>query len=93
MALSPEAEALSVSTPYLVSSVDINSLLLAALGRRLINDRMRTECVNETDAYRKAEKFLEHVQRATNADKRNFHIFLEILKETGQTVIESHLNG
>ena len=88
-----EQEALKNSFSYLVNSIDTAALLPAALSRNLITDRQRTECYNEADPYKKAETFVGYLQRAVNADYDNFHIFVQILKETGQTKIASCLRG
>ena len=89
-----EPEALNHSFSYLVNSIDTAALLPDALSRNLITDRQRTECCNETDSvYQRAEKFLSYLQRAVNADYTNFHIFVQILKETGQAQIASRLRG
>ena len=78
---------------YLVSSVDTPALLPAALSANLITDRQRTECVNESDHYKKTETFLGHIQRAVNGDYQNFYTFLDILEKTSQQRIVSRLRG
>ena len=90
---SAEAEALKRSFTYLVNSIDTAALLSAALSRNLITDHQRMECYNEANPYKKAETFIYYLQRAVNADYDNFHTFVQVLKETGQTKIASHLHG
>ena len=88
-----EPEALKHSFSYLVNSIDAAILLPAALSRNLITDRQRSECASETDPYKKAETFVACLQRAINGDYENFYTFVQILKETGQAHIASHLRG
>ena len=88
-----EPEALEHCFSYLVNSIDADALLPAALSRNLITVHQRTECRNETDKYKKAEMFLGHLQRAVNADGSNYHTFVQILNQTGQAQIASHLRG
>ena len=88
-----EPVALKRSFSYLVSSIDTAALLPAALSRNLITDRQRVECYNEADSYKKAETFVGYLQRAVNTDYINFHIFVQILQETGQGKIASRLRG
>ena len=88
-----EPEALKHLFSYLVNSIDTAALLPAALSKNLITDRQRTECSNETDPYKKAEKFLGHLQRAVNADYENYYTIIQILKETSQAQIASRLRG
>ena len=88
-----EWEALKHLFSYLVNSIDTAALLPAALSKNLITDRQREECSNETDSYKKAEKFLGYLQRAVNADYDNYYIFVQILKKTGQERIASRLRG
>ena len=90
-----EPEALKHSFSYLVNSIDTAALLPAALSRNLITDRQRTECSNETHSvYQRAETFFSYLQRAVNTgDYYKFHTFVQILQETGQAQIASHLRG
>ena len=89
---SVESEALKVSS-YLADSIDIDSLLPAALNRQLITDCQREECASEPNLSRKAEKFLYHLERAVNGDSNKYHTFVQVLKETGQASIASRLHG
>ena len=91
--MAAEPEALRHLFSYLVNSIDTAALLPAALSRDLITDRQREECSNETDSYKKAETFLGYLQRAVNAENENYHIFILILKKTGQAQIASRLRG
>ena len=93
MASPAEPEALKHSFSYLVNSIDTAALLSAALSKNVITDRQRTECYNETDPYKKAETFVGYLQRAVNADYDNYYTIIQILKETGQAQIASHLRG
>ena len=86
-----ESEALKHSFQYLIDSIDTDALLPAALSIDLITDRQRTECANESNPYKKAETFLGHVQRAVNGNPHNFNDFLDILQNTYQQQIASHL--
>ena len=86
-----EQETLKLKYSYLVNSIDTTALLPLALSRQLITERQRVECFSEPDLYQKAEKFLGHVQRAVNGDSKKFHIFVQLLNESGQENIASHL--
>ena len=86
-----EQETLKLKFSYLVNSIDAAALLPAALSRQLITERQRVECFSEPDPYKKAEKFLGHLQRAVNGDSENFHIFVQLLNESGQAKIASRL--
>ena len=88
-----ESEALNQAFSYLRNSIDADALLPAALSRELITEGQRSECANEPDPYKKAEKFLSHVQRAVNGDRENFHTFVQILHETRQDKIAWQLHG
>ena len=88
-----EPEALKHSFSYLVNGIDTAALLPAALSKNLITDRLRSECYNEADPYKKAETFVGYLQRAVNADCYKFYTFLQILQETSQTHIASRLRG
>ena len=91
--MATESEALKIAFYYLVNSININSLLPAALSKGLIDDRLRTECESEPDAYKKSEKFLGQLQRTVNGDASRFHTFVEILEDTSQSNIASRLRG
>ena len=86
-----EQKTLKLMFSYLVNSIDTDSLLPAALSRELITERQRLECFSEPDPNKKAEKFLGHLQRAVNGGSENFHIFVQILDESGQESIASRL--
>ena len=86
-----ELETLKLMFSYLTNSIDAAALLSAALSRQLITERQRVECFSEPDPYQKAEKFLGHLQRAVNGDSEKFHIFLQLLNESGQESIASRL--
>ena len=88
-----EPEALKHSFSYLVNSIDTAVLLPAALSKNLLTDRQRTVCYNEADPYKRAERFVGYLQRAVNANYNNFHDFVQILQETDQAKIASHLRG
>ena len=86
-----EQETLTLMFSYLVNSINTDGLLPAALSRQLITERQRLECFSEPDPNKKAEKFLGHLQRAVNGDSNNFHIFVQLLNESGQKSIASRL--
>ena len=88
-----EPEALKHSFSYLVNNIDTAALLPAALSRNLITDRQRTECSSEADTYKKADVFVGYLLRAVNGDCYKFYTFLQILQETNQPLIASHLRG
>ena len=90
---SAESEALKLSFSFLIDSMDTTSLLSAALSSHLISEPQRSECASEPDPYRKAVKFLAHLQRAMNRDNNKYHTFVQILEKTGQASIASHLQG
>ena len=90
---SGESEALRIAFSYLSNSIDVATLLPVALSRGLITNPQRTDCSSEPDPYRRAEKFLGHLQRAVNGDSNKFHIFVLVLFETGLVTIASRLNG
>ena len=76
---------------YLVNSIDTDGLLPAALSRQLITESQRVECFSEPDLNKKAQKFLGHLQRTVNGDGEKFHIFVQLLNDSGQASIASHL--
>ena len=86
-----EQETLKLTFSYLANSIDAAALLSAALSRQLITERQRLECFSEPDPNKQAEKFLGHLQRAVNGDSKKFHIFVQLLNESGQESIASHL--
>ena len=88
-----EPEALKHSFSYLINSIDTTALLPAALSKDLITERQRSECSSETEAYKKAETFVGYLLRAVNGNCYKFYTFLQILQETNQTPIASHLRG
>ena len=88
-----EKETLNLSFAYLVNSLDADTLLPAALSASLISEQQRSDCASEADPYKKAEKFVVHLQRAVNGDRFKFHIFLKVLRETNQEGIAVHLQG
>ena len=90
---SAESEALIVAFDYLVNGMDTAALLSKALSSRLISELLRSECASEPDPYKQAEKFLSHLRRAVNGDSNKYHTFVQILYETGQASIASHLQG
>ena len=90
---SAEAEALKLAFSYLVNSVDVAALLPATLSAHLISDPQRSECVSEPDHYKRAEKFLGHLQRAVNGDSSNLHVFIQLLQQTNQLKIAERLHG
>ena len=86
-----EQETLKLMFSYLANSIDAAALLSAALSRQLITEPQRVDCFSEPDPNKKAEKFLGHLQRAVIGDSKNFHIFVQLLNESGQKNIASHL--
>ena len=90
---SAESEALKHAFAYLVDSIDTASVLPISLSRGLISERQGSECNSEPDPYRKAEKFLFHLQREVNGDSNKYHVFKQILKTTGRDIIASRLGG
>ena len=88
-----ELEALKHSFNYLARSIDTAALLPLALSKNLITNRQRSECFYEADPYKKADMFVDYLLRAVNGDCNKFHTFLQILRETNQALIASHLSG
>ena len=72
-----ESEALKLAFDYLVNSIDTVTLLPEALRTHLLSEPQRSKCASEPDPYGKAEKFLDHLQRAVNRDSNiyKYHIF------------------
>ena len=85
--------ALGLAFSYLVNSIEATDLLPVARSRQLITERQRSECASEPDPYKKAEKFLENLQRAVNGDSSKFHTFVQVLEETNHANIASRLRG
>ena len=90
---SAESEALTIAFRYLVDSIDSTSVLPAALSAHLISESQRSECASEAAPFKRAEKFLGHLQRAVNGDSNKYHTFIQVLMETGQASIASRLQG
>ena len=90
---SDKADVLTLSFEYLVKSIDTSSILPAALSSNLITVFQKSECSSEPDAYKKADLFLSHLQRAVNGDPKHFYVFLDILERTRQTDIALNLRG
>ena len=89
-----EAEALKLAYNHLVNSIDINSLIPIALSEDLLTSRQKEECsAGDYTDYKKAEKFLGCLERATNGDSEKFHTFVKILHKTGQSKIAARLCG
>ena len=88
---SNESEALRLAFRYLVYSIDLTSVLPAALSAGLITESQRSECDSETHPFKRARKFVCHLQRAVNGDSNKYHTFVQVLKETGQASIASRL--
>ena len=90
---SAELEALKISFDFLVNSIDTTALLPIALSSQLISERERSECASEPEPYKKAEKFLGHLQRAVNGDSKKYYTFVEVLRQKDQLSIASRLRG
>ena len=90
---SAESESLKLSFSYLADSIDASAFLSGALSSNLITDRRRTECVNESDPYNKAGKFIGHLQREVNGDSNKFHAFVQLLDRSGNVDLASRLRG
>ena len=88
---STESEALRLAFHYLVNTIDLTSVLPAALSAGLITESQRSDCDNEAVPLKRAKKFLGHIQRAVNGDSNKYHTFVQVLKETGQASIASRL--
>ena len=88
-----EQETLKLMFSYLANSIDTAGLLPAALSRQLITESQRVDCFSEPDPNKKAEKFLGHLQRAVNGDSEKFHIFVQLLNDSGQESISSRLRA
>ena len=67
--VSAESESLKLSFSYLVNSIDASSLLPDAF----------TDCVNEPNPYKKAEKFIGYLHREVNGDPNKFHMKLQFI--------------
>ena len=90
---SAESEALKLAFEYLVDSIDAASLLPGAFSSKLITDRQRTDCVDEGDPYKKAEKFICYLQRVINGDSNKFYTFIHLLDRSGHVELVSRLRG
>ena len=90
---SAESEALRLAFSYLVNSIDSTSVLPAAQSAHLISKSQRSECDSVADSFKRAEKFLGHLQRAVNGDSNKYHTFVQVLERTGQATIASLLQG
>ena len=90
---SAESKALKLAFEYLVDGIDAASLLPGALSSKLITDRQRTDCVDEGDPYKKAEKFIGHLQRVINGDRNKFYTFIHLLDRSGHVELVSRLRG
>ena len=90
---SNESKALRIAFGYLVTSIDLTAVLPAALNAGLISNSQRRDCVSETTLFKRAEKFIGHLQKAVNGDSNKYHTFVQVLKETGQASIASSLQG
>ena len=90
---SSEALALKNAFKYLVDSIDTDSLLPAALSRKLITEYQREDCSCEPDRYKKAGKFIGHLLRAVNGDSNNYHVFIQVLFDCDQPSIARRIHG
>ena len=90
---SAESIALKLAGSYLMTSIDLTPVLPAALSAGLISESQRSECASETDPFKRALKFLGHLQKAVIDDSHKYHTFVQVLKETGQASIASLLQG
>ena len=90
---SAEKETLKLLFHELVNSIDAVALPTAALSASLISEQQRSDCTSEANPYKKAEKFVGHLQRAVNGDTAKFHTFLKVLRETNQESIASRLQS
>ena len=91
---SAESEALRLAFSYLVNSIDSTTVIPAALSAHLMSESQRSECASETAPFKRAKKFLDHLQRAVNGGcNTKYHTFIRVLKETGQASIASRLHG
>ena len=91
---SAEKETLKLLFHYLVvNSIDAAAILPAALSASLISEQQRSDCASEADPYKKAEKFVGHLQRSVNGDTANFRKFLKVLHITNHGSIASRLQS
>ena len=90
---SAESEALRVAFSYLVNSIDSTSVLPAAYSHGLISDSQRDGCDSVEDSFKRAGKFVGHIQRAVNGDSNKYHVFIRVLNETGQAHMAARLLG
>ena len=90
---STESEAVRLAFNYLVNSIDSTAVLPAALSAHLISDSQKSDCDSVGDSFKRAGKFIDHIQRAVNGDSNKYHTFVKVLKETGQASIALRLQG
>ena len=90
---SNESKALRIAFVYLVTSIDLTAVLPAALSAGLISEFQRSECDSVADSFKRAGKFLGHLQMAVNGNSSKYHTFVQVLKETDQDRIASYLQG
>ena len=90
---SVKAEVLRLEYKYLHDSIDAGSLLAGALSDGIITDQQLADCREETDAYKKAEKFLGHLKRRVNGDPERFDTFLQLLRKQGENHIANRIQG
>ena len=90
---SVKAEVLRLQYKYLHDSIDAESLLSGALSGDIITEQQLAECREETNAYKKAGKFLEHLKRRVNGDSKRFDKFLQLLRKNGEINIANHVQG
>ena len=88
---SVKADVLRLQYKYLHDSIDAESLLAGALSEDIITEQQLAECREETNAYKKAGKFLEHLKRRVNGDPERFDKFLRLLRTNGENNIANHL--
>ena len=87
---SAESKALRLAFSYLVNSIDLNSVLPAALNAGLISESQRSDFVSVADP---VGNFLGHLQRAINVDSNKYHTFVQVLEETRQFMLAQCLQG
>ena len=92
---SAESEALKIAFEYLVNRIDTTWVLVPrkGLSSQLVSEPQRSECASEPDPWKKAKKFLGHLQRAVNGDSNLYHTFVQVLMETDQASIAARLRG
>ena len=90
---SAESEVLGLAFDYLTNRIDSTSVLPVALSVHLITDSQKNEYDSVADSFKRAVKFIGHLQSAVNDDSNKYHTFIRVLKETGQSSIASRLDG